>query len=424
MSKNLVILGTQWGDEGKGKVVDWLTERAQAAVRFQGGHNAGHTLVINGEKTILRLLPSGILHDNVACYIGNGVVLSPTELCKEIDELMAKGVDVLSRLHISPACPLLLPYHAALDKARENAKNGLTIGTTGRGIGPCYEDKVARRALRLADLYADDIVDRLKDITAYHNAQLEHYYQAEPVDVDALIASTLECRDRLQPLLTDVPHALREHHARGDYILFEGAQGVCLDIDHGTYPFVTSSNATVGSIINGAGFGVPMDTVMGITKAYTTRVGGGPFPTELTDAIGTQLAERGHEFGSVTGRPRRCGWLDMVMLRRAIDINGITTLCLTKLDVLDELATIKIATEYRSEQDFLVGFPYTAKEWAACQPVYEELPGWQTSTAGCRDYDALPEQARAFIARIEALAGIPVSLVATGPERESIIVRD
>ncbi len=425
MGKNVVIVGTQWGDEGKGKIVDLLTAKVNVVVRYQGGHNAGHTLKINGEKTVLRLIPSGILRSHVQCYIGNGVVLSPTALFSEIEELEAKGIDVRSRLRISQSCPLILACHVALDKARENHRGGSAIGTTGRGIGPAYEDKVARRALKVSDLLNPErFAEKLKNLLDYHNFILKNYYEQAEVSFDEVMADAHSWSEQLRPLLLDVTTCLHEHRERGDSILFEGAQGVYLDIDHGTYPYVTSSNTCVGSVVNGAGFGpCYLDYVLGVTKAYTTRVGGGPFPTELHDAIGTRLAEQGFEFGSVTGRPRRCGWFDAVLLRRSIELNSITGLCLTKLDVLDGLETIRIAVAYRTQEGTLLTRPpQIAADYMGLEPVYEDFPGWQESTADVTDLNNLPANARAYIQRIEALLKIPVTMLSTGPERNSTIV--
>lgn len=428
MSRNVVVVGTQWGDEGKGKIVDLLTQNAQVVVRYQGGHNAGHTLKINGEKTVLRLIPSGMLRSHVQCYIGNGVVLSPEALLTEIKELEQKGINVRDRLHISQACPLILPCHVALDKAREAHKGKAAIGTTGRGIGPAYEDKIARRALKVSDLlHRDRFISKLTELLQYHNFILTTYFQQPAVDTDALLKESLVWAEELRPMVTDVTTCLHEHRKKGDAILFEGAQGVYLDIDHGTYPFVTSSNTCVGSVVNGAGFGpLYLDYILGITKAYTTRVGGGPFPTELTDDIGKQLAERGNEFGAVTGRPRRCGWLDAVLLRRSIELNSLSGLCLTKLDVLDGLDTIQIAVAYRdSNGQLLMRPPQAAEDFEGLVPVYEELPGWQTSTADVTSLAALPANALAYIKRIEALLEVPIDMLSTGPERDStIILRD
>ncbi len=425
MGKNVVVVGTQWGDEGKGKIVDLLTENSQAVVRYQGGHNAGHTLTINGEKTILRLIPSGILRPHVHCYIGNGVVLSPPALLEEVAELEQKGVNVRSRLHISRACPLILPYHIELDKARELQKGSAAIGTTGRGIGPAYEDKIARRALRIGDLLAPKrFKEKLRDLLHYHNFLLEHYYHQRPIDEKLLLEEAEVWAAALEPMVCDVTMRLHTHRQNGDAILFEGAQGVYLDIDQGTYPFVTSSNTCVGSVVNGAGFGPRyLDYILGVTKAYTTRVGGGPLPTELSDTTGERLANRGFEFGSVTGRPRRCGWFDAVLVSRSVELNSITGLCLTKLDVLDGFETIRIAVAYcnTSSGKIVANPPTDAEDFAALEPIYEELPGWEESTADQTCFEKLPVNARRYIKRIEELVGAPVDMISTGPERGSTI---
>lgn len=428
MGKNVVVIGTQWGDEGKGKIVDLLMQDAQVVVRYQGGHNAGHTLKIKGEKTVLRLIPSGILRSHVQCYIGNGVVLSPQALLDEIKELENKGVKVRSRLHISQACPLILPYHVALDKARENHKGSVAIGTTGRGIGPAYEDKVARRALKVSDLLnLQRFKTKLIDLLQYHNFVLKNYYNEPEVELEPLLKEAEIWAEALRDMICDVTTCLHNHREKGEAILFEGAQGVYLDIDHGTYPFVTSSNTCVGSVINGAGFGPKyLDYILGITKAYTTRVGGGPFPTELSDDIGQGLAARGNEFGAVTGRPRRCGWFDAVLLRRSIELNSISGLCMTKLDVLDGLETIKIAVAYRDTNgQLLTRPPQSAEDFEVLEPVYEEMPGWSESTADLTELNKLPANALAYIKRIENLLGVPIDMLSTGPERDStIIIRD
>jgi adenylosuccinate synthase len=424
MGKNVVVIGTQWGDEGKGKVVDWLTEHAQGVVRFQGGHNAGHTLVIGGRKTVLRLIPSGVLRPNVAIFIGNGVVLSPAALLQEIGELEAAGVSVRPRLRISPACPLVLPYHVALDQAREGAMGDSKIGTTGRGIGPAYEDKIARRAIRLQDLlYPDRFAAKLKPLLEFHNFVLTQYYRRDPVPFEQTRDDTLALVPQLQPLIADVAGLLQQARARGDSLLFEGAQGALLDIDHGTYPYVTSSNCLAGAAAPGAGVGPQfLDYVLGIVKAYTTRVGTGPFPTELTDEIGAGLARRGNEFGSVTGRPRRCGWLDMPALRRSLQLNGVNGLCVMKLDVLDGMDEIRICTGYTVHGEPVDLLPSGADAVAECRPVYESLPGWKESTVGLKAFDALPANARAYLRRVEALAGVPLAMVSTGPDRAETIL--
>ena len=424
MGKNVIIIGAQWGDEGKGKIVDLLTESAAAVVRFQGGHNAGHTLVINGHKTVLHLIPSGILREGVRCLIGNGVVLSPTALLAEIDRLEAQGVAVADRLRISEACPLILPYHIALDQAREKARGERAIGTTGRGIGPAYEDKVSRRAVRLGDLFQRErFAAKLGEVLDFHNFVLRHYFQAETVDFQQVLEETLAMAERLRPLAADVTELLDAHRRRGDNMLFEGAQGALLDIDHGTYPYVTSSNTTAGGAATGTGLGPRyLDYVLGITKAYATRVGGGPFPTELFDETGEYLADRGHEFGSTTGRRRRCGWFDAVALRRSILNNSVTGLCVTKLDVLDGLDSIRMCVDYRCGVERLNHVPLGAEALAACEPIYEEMPGWRDSTFGVRRYEDLPAAARAYLRRIEELADAPIDIISTGPDRADTIV--
>lgn len=424
MSKNVVLVGTQWGDEGKGKIVDLLTDRAKYVVRFQGGHNAGHTLVLNGEKTILRLIPSGILRDDVMCLIGNGVVLSPIALMEEYNELVARGIPVNERLRISGACPLLTPYHVALDKAREAKLGKQAIGTTGRGIGPAYEDKISRRGLRVIDLlHKERFIEKLAELSSYHNFLLREYYGQDGLEYNKVLDDLLAAADALSPLITDVSAILHDAANNGADILFEGAQGSFLDIDHGTYPFVTSSNTTAGAAASGTGFGPHyFDYYLGIVKAYTTRVGAGPFPTELTDEIGTQLAKRGNEFGSVTGRPRRCGWFDGVALKRAVQLNSITGLCLTKLDVLDELETVKICTHYELNGKKISTIPLDLEDFAKCTPVYEEMPGWQQSTFGLQSLSDLPFNAQAYIQRLEAICGVPISIISTGPDRKETIV--
>ncbi len=424
MAKNVVVIGTQWGDEGKGKIVDWLTDQVAAVVRFQGGHNAGHTLVVNGKKTILRLIPSGILHPHVTCYIGNGVVLSPLALLQEIDELTAAGVDVISRMRISEACPLILPYHVALDQAREVAKGDAKLGTTGRGIGPCYEDKVARRAIRLQDLYVPAVFrEKLVEVLDYHNFVLVNYLKANPVSVDEVFDSSLKMAERLKPMLSDVSHELNKLMAEGKSLLFEGAQAALLDVDHGTYPFVTSSNCLAGQASAGAGVGPSALTyVLGITKAYATRVGSGPFPTELTEEIGERLRKRGNEFGSVTGRPRRCGWFDAAALKRAAEINGLGGLCITKLDVLDGLETLRICTGYRIDGKVLDVLPYGADQISRCEPIFEEHAGWSESTFGVKSWEKLPANAQRYLKRIEQLVGAGIAMISTGPDREETIL--
>jgi len=424
MGKNVVVIGTQWGDEGKGKVVDWLTEHAQGVVRFQGGHNAGHTLVIGDRKTVLRLIPSGILRANVRVYIGNGVVVSPSALLQEIAELESAGIEVRSRLSISPACPLVLPYHVALDQAREASLGETKIGTTGRGIGPAYEDKIARRALRVQDVfYPDRFAAKLEPLLEYHNFVLTQYYKRAAVPYRETLDAALALAPQLEPMVADVAARIQEARRRGDSLLFEGAQGALLDIDHGTYPYVTSSNCLAGAAAPGCGIGPQLlDYVLGIVKAYTTRVGTGPFPTELEDDTGATLAKRGNEFGSVTGRPRRCGWLDLPALKRSLQLNGVDGLCITKLDVLDGIGPIRICTEYTAAGMRLDLLPSGAEAVAECKPVYEEVPGWDQSTFGVKSFDDLPQNARAYLRRIEHLAGVPIAMVSTGPERDETIL--
>ncbi|OUS26764.1 adenylosuccinate synthase [Gammaproteobacteria bacterium 45_16_T64] len=425
MGKNVVILGTQWGDEGKGKIVDLLTDRVACVVRFQGGHNAGHTLVIDGVKTALHLIPSGILRDNVKCLIGNGVVVAPDALLKEIAMLEDRGVPVRDRLHISPACPLILPYHVALDQAREIARGKAKIGTTGRGIGPAYEDKVARRGLRLGDIYhRERFASKLGEVLDYHNFALKHYYKVDTIDFQKVLDETLAMGEQIKEMVTDVTEVLHQHRKAGDNILFEGAQGTLLDIDHGTYPFVTSSNTSAGGTATGSGFGpLYLDYVLGITKAYTTRVGSGPFPTELFDDVGEHLAKKGHEFGTTTGRARRCGWFDAVALRRAMQINSVSGLCLTKLDVLDGLDTIRICIGYQDQQGNPVDiFPVDAGDYDGLQPVYEDVPGWKESTYGVQKLEDLPQAARDYVTTLEKAVGAPIDIVSTGPDRVETIV--
>ena len=422
-ARNVVVIGTQWGDEGKGKIVDLLAEEVQGVVRFQGGHNAGHTLVIGDKKTVLHLIPSGILRREVDCFIGNGVVLSPQALLAEMDELEQAGVrDVVARVIVSEACPLILPYHVALDRAREAVKK---IGTTGRGIGPAYEDKVARRALRLQDLLNPErFAKKLEEVLDFHNFVLENYYRTEKVDYSKTLDETLALAPRLAPLVADVPRALYHANKAGKNLLFEGAQAALLDIDHGTYPFVTSSNCVAGAAAAGAGIGpMHLHYVLGITKAYATRVGEGPFPTELSDDVGERLRQRGQEFGATTGRPRRTGWFDAAALKRSIQLNGLSGLCITKLDVLDGVEAVKICVGYKLEGTFSEILPVGAEELERCHPVYEELPGWMESTVGIKSHESLPKAARAYLKRIEELAGVPVDLISTGPDREETIVR-
>jgi len=424
MAQNVVVIGTQWGDEGKGKIVDWLCDDVAGVVRFQGGHNAGHTLVVGGKKTILRLIPSGILHPHVRCYVGNGVVLSPVALLQEIGELEQGGVDVTSRLHLSEACPLILPYHVAIDLAREARRGAGKIGTTGRGIGPAYEDKAARRAIRLQDvLHPRRFEDKLRENLDYHNFVLTQYFAQAAVDFAQTRDAVLALAPRLRGMVLDVPRALHELHRAGRRLLFEGAQGALLDVDHGTYPYVTSSNTLAGAAAAGAGVGPHMlDYVLGITKAYSTRVGGGPFPTELLDDIGERLRTRGGEFGSVTGRPRRCGWFDAVALKRSAQLSGLRGLCITKLDVLDGLAGIRLCTGYQLDGRLTDVLPIGAEDLARCQPVYEDLPGWSESTFGVERLDQLPPAARRYLNRITEIVEVPIDMISTGPERTATIV--
>lgn len=419
MTNNVVVLGAQWGDEGKGKIVDMLADQADAVVRFQGGHNAGHTLVI-GDKTIkLSLIPSGILHDNTRNFIGNGVVVSPDALLKEIKGLEAQGIPVKERLQISEACPLILPVHIALDQARETARGDKAIGTTGRGIGPAYEDKVARRCVRIGDLrHPERLIEKLSELMKYHNFVLQSYFQEEPVSVEGTISQLLEYAEVLVPMMTDVTTELHQLREQGKRIIFEGAQGTLLDIDHGTYPYVTSSNTTAGAVAAGSGFGpCYLDKVIGVVKAYTTRVGSGPFPTELSDAVGQHLGEKGHEFGTVTGRQRRCGWLDCVALRRSVQINSLNSLCITKLDVLDGLEELKICVAYHVEGQRLTLPPYQAEDYAKCEPEYITLPGWSDSTFGMTEFSHLPANAQTYLAEIKKQLGVDIELVSTGPDR-------
>ena len=426
MGKNVVILGSQWGDEGKGKIVDLLTDKASVVARFQGGHNAGHTLVIDGRKTALHLIPSGILRSHVNCVIGNGVVVAPDALLKEIQMLEERGVKVRGRLKVSGSCPLILPYHIALDQAREAARGNAKIGTTGRGIGPAYEDKVARRGLRLSDLAnIERFAEKLKEVLDYHNFALTEYYKADPVDFDQTLALAKEWAQVLLPMKADVTKILHDAREAGENILFEGAQGSLLDIDHGTYPFVTSSNTTAGSTATGSGFGpLYLDYVLGITKSYTTRVGSGPFPTELHCEIGRYLGEKGHEFGTTTGRERRCGWFDAVALRQAVRVNSISGICLTKLDVLDGLDEIKLCIGYQDTDGSDADMPMHADDFESITPIYETMPGWSAVTVGVKNLENLPEAAKNYIRRIEELVGAPVDVVSTGPDRvETIILK-
>ena len=425
MAKNVVVIGSQWGDEGKGKIVDWLAEQTSGVVRFQGGHNAGHTLVVGGKKTILRLIPSGILHENLDCFIGSGVVVSPEALLAEIDELDAAGVkNVAGRLKIAPTCPLILPYHIALDQAREASRGAKKIGTTGRGIGPAYEDKVARRSIRAVDLFdMEKLADKIKANVELYNVQLVHLHGAEPVNVDSIMETIQGFKDRILPMIHDVSRTLYEKGQNGEKLLFEGAQGTLLDIDYGTYPFVTSSNCSAGAAATGAG--VPphmLQYVLGIVKAYTTRVGSGPFPTELFDEVGAGLAKRGHEFGSVTGRARRCGWFDAAALKRSIQINGITGMCITKLDVMDGMEEVKLCVGYEFEGKQIDILPFGADAVEKCVPIYETMAGWSESTFGVTDYNQLPDNAKKYLKRIEEVCGAPIAIISTGPDRDATIL--
>ncbi|WP_350560959.1 adenylosuccinate synthase [Psychrobacter sp. CAL346-MNA-CIBAN-0220] len=425
MGKNVVVLGSQWGDEGKGKIVDLLTEKASAVARFQGGHNAGHTLVVDGKTTVLHLIPSGILREGVTCFIGNGVVLAPDALLKEMKELEDNHVPVRDRLRISPNCPLIMPYHVALDQAREAKRGTGKIGTTGRGIGPAYEDKVARRAIKLADLFRDDLEEKLRNLIEYHNFQLTQYYKVDGVDFDHTYQLCQEWKEQIRGMVTDVTEELNQLRLAGKNLMFEGAQGTLLDIDHGTYPFVTSSSVTAGGVSTGTGIGpLYLDYVLGITKAYTTRVGSGPFPTELFDDVGAHLAKVGHEFGATTGRARRCGWFDAEALRRAVVLNSLSGICLTKLDVLDGLEELLIGVGYEVPETEFAG-AHDAEFYESVTPKYETLAGWSESTVGITNYDDLPENAKKYIKRIEALIDCPVDIISTGPDREeTIVLRD
>ncbi|MCP4334782.1 MAG: adenylosuccinate synthase [Gammaproteobacteria bacterium] len=424
MAKTVVVIGTQWGDEGKGKIVDLLTDRASAVVRFQGGHNAGHTLVIDGVKTVLHLIPSGVLRDNVQCLIGNGVVLSPEALLLELAQLEANAIPARDRIIISDACPLILPYHIALDQAREAARGSKAIGTTGRGIGPCYEDKAARRGIRLGEMLREaHFAARLEEVLDYHNFAFEHYYKVATLDYQQVLEQSLAQAEQIRGMVGDVTSILHQLMAQGASIMFEGAQGALLDIDHGTYPYVTSSTTTAGAAASGSGVGPrDLDYILGIVKAYTTRVGAGPFPTELDDASGQHMGEHGHEFGATTGRKRRCGWLDLVALKRSFSINSVSGLCITKLDVLDGLETLKLAVAYRYNGEETTNPPCGAEGIAACEPVYIEMPGWQDSTAGLKSRDELPLAAINYLNKIEEICQVPIDIVSTGPERSETII--
>ncbi len=429
--RNVVVVGTQWGDEGKGKVVDWLTDHAQGVVRFQGGHNAGHTLVINGVKTALQLIPSGIMREGVPCYIGNGVVVDPIHLLGEIERLEKIGVEVRSRLHVSESCPLIMPFHAAVDIAREalrETSGAGKIGTTGKGIGPAYEDKVARRALRVQDLkHPDRFAAKLRDLLELHNRSLAGYLQSQALAFEPIFEQAMRVAEALRPMMADVGYMLFKSHRQGANLLFEGAQGTLLDIDHGTYPYVTSSNCVAGNAAAGAGVGPDLlHYILGITKAYTTRVGSGPFPTELDMAtpgsVGHHLSTVGQERGVVTGRARRCGWLDAPALKRSMIINGVSGLCITKLDVLDTLPEIKVCVGYLLRGGAIDILPLDADDILACEPVFETFPGWTESSFGVTQWDALPANARAYLQRIETLIGAPIAMVSTGPDRDHTIV--
>lgn len=424
MAKNVVVVGAQWGDEGKGKIVDWLTSKVDGVVRFNGGNNAGHTIVVNGNKTVLRLIPSGVMHPTMQCYLGNGVVFSPSAFFSELDQLKEHGMDAESRLHVSGNCALLMPYHVALDHARENNLGKKKIGTTGRGIGPAYEDKVARRTVRVADLYnVPFFEERVRTALEYHNFELTHFLHAEALDPQKVIDEVLGFADRLKPRVMDVSHTLNKLMAEGKQFLFEGAQGSMLDIDHGTYPFVTSSNTVAGYATAGAGVGPHhLNYVLGITKAYCTRVGAGPFPTELLDEEGERIRQRGGEFGAVTGRPRRCGWFDGAALRRAVEINGLTGLAVMKLDVLDECDVVRLGVGYKKDGVELEVMPYGAEEVAGCEVIYEDFPGWKTSTYGIKEWDKLPAAVRSYLKRLSEVAGCPIAAVSTGPDREQTIL--
>ncbi len=424
MGKSVVVIGAQWGDEGKGKVVDLLTDRCQAVVRFQGGHNAGHTLVINGVKTALNLIPSGIMRDDVECLIGNGVVLFVPRLLEEIQGLEARGIPVRARLKISEATPLILEHHIKLDQARERARGDAKIGTTGRGIGPAYEDKVARRAVRVGDLFhRERLAAKLGEVLDYHNFVLTQYFKDTPVDFQKTLDACLTFADALRPMVADVTELLRRHLVAGHNVLFEGAQGAMLDIDHGTYPYVTSSNTTAGGAATGTGVGPrALDYVLGIVKAYATRVGGGPFPTELENEIGQSIRDKGDEYGTVTRRPRRCGWFDAVAARRSIFNNSVSGLCVTKLDILDGMDTVRICTGYKVDGRKVETVPIGAEGLAAVEPVYEDVPGWKQSTFGTRRYEDLPAAARAYLKRVEEVTGAEVAIISTGPDREHTIV--
>jgi adenylosuccinate synthase len=424
VGKSVIVIGTQWGDEGKGKIVDLLTEQAHAVIRFQGGHNAGHTLIINGQKTVLHLIPSGILRPAVVCVIGNGVVVHLPSLLKEVDGLESRGIAVADRLKLSAACPLILPTHIALDQARERARGDRPLGTTGRGIGPAYEDKVGRRSLRMADLFDERLFgERLAEVMELHNFMLAQYYSAETVDLAATRDEWLRLASRIRPMVIDTAAYLSDLRHSGARMMFEGAQGALLDVDHGTYPYVTSSNTSAGAAATGSGLGpADFDYVLGVVKAYATRVGSGPFPTELFDESGERLARVGVEFGSTTGRPRRCGWFDAVAVRRAVINSSVTGLCVTKLDVLDGFPVVKVCTGYRLRGEVTGNPPLLVDQYADVEPVFEELPGWTASTLGIRTYDALPAAARDYLRRLETIIGVPVDMISTGADRDHNII--
>ncbi len=434
MGKNVVVIGTQWGDEGKGKVVDLLTDKANAVVRFQGGHNAGHTLVIDGKKTVLHLIPSGVLRDNIQCLIGNGVVVSPSALLEEIEMLNQNNIDARSKVGISESCPVIFPYHVALDNAREVARGKKAIGTTGRGIGPCYEDKVSRRGIRLGEMLNEKIFEnRLKEVMEYHNFSLKHYFKYEIVDYNKVYDEALIQIEKIKPLVMDVTGQLQDHRKNDKNIMFEGAQGALLDIDHGTYPYVTSSTTTAGGSASGSGIGpCDIDYVLGIVKAYTTRVGAGPFPTELIynlendegDQLGKHLGLKGQEFGATTGRQRRCGWLDIVSLKRSLAINSVTGICITKLDVLDEMETVKICVAYEIDGDHIYTPPVGADLFSKCNPIYIEMAGWEKPTVGAKSFSDLPANAQLYLKKIEELCETPIDIISTGPDRlETMILK-
>lgn len=426
MAKNVVVVGAQWGDEGKGKCVDWLTEQVDGVVRFNGGHNAGHTLVINGKKTVLRLIPSGVMHPTMTCYLGNGVVVSPQAFFGELQQLRDAGCEAEHRMRVSGNAALVMPYHVALDHAREAAAGSKKIGTTGRGIGPAYEDKVARRGVRVADLLDEKrFTERVTDAMDLHNFVLTKYLGAQALDVNEVIDGTLAYADRIKPMVTDVSYTLNKLMAEGKRFLFEGAQGSMLDIDHGTYPYVTSSNVVAGAVCAGAGVGAQhVDYVLGITKAYCTRVGEGPFPTELNDDIGQYMRDKGGEYGAVTGRPRRCGWFDGAAIRRAVQINGLTALAVMKLDVLDGMDTVRLGVGYKYNGEEIDVMPYGADACAKCEVIYEDFPGWKENTFGVTKWEDLPETAKQYLARLSEVAGCPIAVVSTGPDRSQTILLD